>query len=89
MAFNFAVESGGGLFGTGAVEIENTVFAENMAKDGGLAIQDTSMESAVELLNVTFDGNVLGCPPHLYSFTKDVSMAVERPLSIWIFAQNV
>lgn len=60
------------MFNTGALEIINTVFKENMAMDGGLAIQ--SIQPAVKVLrNVTFDGNILSCPPEAYSFTKEVS----------------
>lgn len=79
-------EAGGALFNTGAMEIMNTVFKENTAMDGGLAIQ--SLESAVVVLrNVTFDGNILSCPSETYSYTQEVStstVSVHRLLhSVW------
>lgn len=52
------------------MDIKNTVFAENMATDGGLAIHSTDYD--VVLSNVTFDGNIRGCPTQTYSFTQDV-----------------
>lgn len=64
--------TGGALLNTGALEIISTVFKENMAMEGGLAIQ--SLESAVMVLqNVTFDGNILGCASGTYSYIQDVS----------------
>lgn len=70
MPNDYAEETGGALFNSGILEIKNTIFAENAAA-GGLAIQN--VQPSVVLLNVTFDGNVLSCPPQTYNYTQHVS----------------
>lgn len=70
----YPIDTGGALFNAGSLKIIDAMFAENTAKDGGLAIH--SLESAVELWNVTFDGNILSCPSQMYSDTDDVSTVI-------------
>lgn len=66
---------GGALLNFGALEVINTQFKENMADDGGLAIQNE--ESAVMgLRNVTFDDNILRCPSATFSYTREVSTSI-------------
>lgn len=77
---HFPVEKGGALFNSGPLRIKNTVFAENTAEDGGLAIQN--VESAVELRNVTFDENKLSCPSQMYGDIDDVSTVIIPPTFI-------
>ena len=72
MPAEFPDETGGALINTGVLKVVNTVFKENMAMDGGLAVQRQDSDVTV-LRNVTFDGNILGCPAQTYSYTRDVS----------------
>lgn len=80
-------KTGGALFNTGLMEIQDTVFAENTATSGGLAIQ--TLPSTVVLRNVTFDGNILSCPSQTYSYTDDVSTEITPPTSNWTLPQHV
>lgn len=68
---DFAEGMGGALLNAGAMEIKDTAFLENMATDGGLAIENH--ESDMVLSNVTFRGNILSCPSQTYSYTQHVS----------------
>ena len=68
----FAENTGGALLNAGAMEIKDTVFAENTATGGGLAIQN--LEPHMALSNVTFNGNIRSCPSSTYSYTQHVSM---------------
>lgn len=87
---DFAEETGGALFNIGALEIVNTVFAENTATIGGLAIQNLkSTSTALVLWNVTFDGNILGCPADTYSSTQYVSAVGTSPTYVRVFQQHV
>lgn len=87
---DFAEETGGALFNIGALEIVNTVFAENTATIGGLAINNlASTSTTLVLWNVTFDGNILGCPAETYSSTQDVSAVGTSPTYVWICQQQV
>ena len=65
-----AEESGGALFNVGSLAVNSTLFAENSATEGGLAIMngDTDIQS----WNVTFRGNALICMPDEYSDFEDV-----------------
>lgn len=63
---------GGALLNDGALDVKDTVFTENSARDGGLAIQN--LQSATVFSSVTFDGNILSCPSQTYSYAQDVSM---------------
>lgn len=67
----FVDDSGGALFNTGSLTIHDTVFTENTAANGGLAIMND--KPPVELGNVTFHGNMLSCPPEKYSDHEQVS----------------
>lgn len=74
MPVNFAEELGGALFNAGLMAINDTVFTENAAGEGGLAIQ--SMESSVVPRNVTFKGNTFRCPSQQFSHEQEVSMVL-------------
>lgn len=73
----FADESGGAIFNIGSLSIQDTVFAENTAADGGLAI--ANQEPPLDLGNVTFHGNMLSCPPDEYRDFEQVST-----VALWI-----
>lgn len=60
----FEDESGGALFNIGPLEINNTMFKENTAADGGLAVMNE--QAPLDLWNVSFDGNMLSCDPDQY-----------------------
>lgn len=60
-----AVGLGGALYNAGAWEITNTVFLENTAGGGGLAVYDEG--SSLALWNDTFRGNAFSCPSDQYS----------------------
>lgn len=74
MSTDCPVDTGGAVFNAGPLQIKDTVFAENTAKERGVAIYN--LESAVELWNVTFEGNILSCPSQMFSDTEDVSPAI-------------
>lgn len=69
-----SAELGGALFNAGALTVNNTVFVENTAGEGGLAIHDEG--SDIVLKNVTFHGNTLSCPSQQYTDAHDVSAFV-------------
>lgn len=77
MPVDLADETGGALLNSGEIEIQNTVFAENTATDGGLAVQ--TLESPMVLWNVTFRDNILSCPSQTYSYTQYVSTGFTSP----------
>lgn len=79
LPIDVAEETGGALFNAGALEISSSAFVENMAMDGGLAIQNVELTSNVVLWNVTFEDNRLECPSLTYSYTRDVSKVISRP----------
>lgn len=87
MPANCTEETGGAIFSTGLMEIQDTVFAENTATSGGLAIQ--TLASTVLLRNVTFNDNILSCPSQTYSYTDDVSTEILSPTSVWTLLQHV
>lgn len=66
-----SAESGGGLYSAGALEVSNTVFSENIAGEGGLAIHDEG--SFIVMENVTFDDNKFSCPDDQYTDVQHVS----------------
>lgn len=70
----FADEFGGALFTIGSLAVNNTVFSENTAADGGLAIM--SDDPPLALRNVTFQRNMLSCSPDEYSDFDQVSTAL-------------
>lgn len=72
----FAVGMGGAIFNAGAWAINNTVFSENTAGRGGLAIHDDG--SFLGLSNATFRGNMFTCPSDQYSDAHHV-----RKLRTW------
>ena len=74
MLDDYPATTGGALYNTGSLRIIDTLFAENTAEDGGLAIQNG--ESAVELWNVTFEENILSCPSQMYGDIEDVSTVI-------------
>ena len=74
MLDDYPVTTGGALYNTGSLRINDTLFAENTAEDGGLAIQNAA--SAVELWNVTFEENTLSCPSQMYGDIDDVSTVI-------------
>lgn len=65
MAHVFADGSGGALFNIGQLKIINTVFSENVAAEGGLAIMNH--EPLLDTWNVSFHGNKLTCNPDEYN----------------------
>lgn len=69
-----ADEFGGALYNAGAWEINNTVFSENTAGGGGLAIHDDG--SSLVLWNDTFSGNMFRCPSDQYRDAHHVRRVV-------------
>lgn len=75
MAHVFADGSGGALFNIGQLKIINTVFSENVAAEGGLAIMNH--EPLLDTWNVSFHGNKLTCNPDEYNDFNHVRTAHE------------
>lgn len=71
MAHRFSVESGGALYNAGVLAVSSTVFTENIAGEGGLAIHDEG--SSLVLENVTFVENMFSCPVDQYADAHHVS----------------
>lgn len=71
----FAVGLGGAIFNAGAWEIDNTLFSENTAGAGGLAIHDEG--SSLVLSNDSFSGNMSSCPSDQYSDAHHVREIIE------------
>lgn len=65
-------QSGGALFNIGSLSIDDTLFSENTAAEGGLAVM-TNEGPPLELENVSFHGNTLSCPPDEYLDFDQVS----------------
>lgn len=74
MTAHFAAELGGAIYNAGAWEVTDTVFSENTAEGGGLAIHEAG--SSLELWNTTFYGNVFSCPTDQYSDARHVRILV-------------
>ena len=83
MLDNYPVTTGGALYNTGSLRIKDTLFAENTAEDGGLAIQNAA--SALELWNVTFEENILSCPSQMYGDIGHVSTVITLPIIFRLF----
>ena len=75
------------MYNTGPLRINDTLFAENTAEDGGLAIQNA--EAAVELWNVTFEENILSCPSEMYGDIGDVSTMIPLPTPMFTIQNTV
>lgn len=67
---HYAEEMGGALWTADGMEITDSTFAKNTARDG-LAV--STLETPLLLWNVTFNDNILTCPLQTYSYTQEVS----------------